>query len=91
MNQEIRLSDWEQQIGQIFERLDNPRHYRLIFEKVHKEQLIDMCNECKFNIYDTSKWYRFNKDLQSHDLLLSLALKYYIITYIINKVHPINA
>lgn len=68
LNQEIRLSDWEQQIEQIFERLDNPRHYRLIFEKVHKEQLIDMCNECKFNIYDTSKWYRFNKDLQSHDL-----------------------
>lgn len=63
LTREIRFSDWERQVEQIFERSSSPRYYDFIFSKVSRDDLIKMCECCDFNIYDASKWYRSDENL----------------------------
>lgn len=50
--------DWKKQIAREFDRESNPSFYSFVFDKVSEESLITACSNCKFRLYDTSKWYR---------------------------------
>lgn len=50
--------DWKKQIAREFDRESNPSFYSFVFEKVSEDALINACSNCKFRLYDTSKWYR---------------------------------
>ena len=50
--------DWKKQIARVFDRESNPSFYSSIFENISEDDLIAACSNCKFRLYDTSKWYR---------------------------------
>lgn len=45
-------------ISREFDRDLNPNYYSFIFKKVSENELVNACSNCKFRLYDTSKWYR---------------------------------
>lgn len=50
--------DWKKMISREFDRDLNPNYYSFIFKKVSEDELVNACSNCKFRLYDTSKWYR---------------------------------
>lgn len=50
--------DWKKMISREFDRDLNPNYYSFIFKKVSENELVNACSNCKFRLYDTSKWYR---------------------------------
>ncbi len=50
--------DWKKLIAREFDRESNPRFYSFVFDKISENDLVNACSNCKFRLYDTSKWYR---------------------------------
>lgn len=50
--------DWKKQIAREFDRASNPSFYSFVFGKISEDDLVSACSNCKFRLYDTSRWYR---------------------------------
>lgn len=50
--------DWKKQIAREFDRESNPSFYSFVFGKISEDALVNACSNCKFRLYDTSRWYR---------------------------------
>lgn len=54
----IRKTDWQKQIEKFFGSRNNPQYHEFIFNKISLGKLVEACENTKFKMYDTSKWYR---------------------------------
>lgn len=50
--------DWKKQIAREFDQEFNPGFYSFVFERISEGDLVNVCSNCKFRLYDTSRWYR---------------------------------
>lgn len=55
------ITNYNNYITKIFEHHEGAFYQEFILKKVSKEQLVELCNESSFSLYDSSRWYRDNQ------------------------------
>ena len=55
------ITNWNNYLSKIFEHREGAYYQEYILKKVSKEQLIELCTESSFLLYDSSRWYRDNQ------------------------------